>query len=241
MLKTTIIFALILLLYSCKFFKDTEHDYNIKSKFNADNIVFNTNTKFYYSNCRIKGLDTIPSIFINFQKDTLLVKNEILTVIPGKFLGQTKMKWELTDFNDSIILKSFSGIVEDINGVWIHPIRDGFPFIYSESAPFPEIKFPIENNLSWKAGLTGLKGYEKIGLTGTVSFEYNVIGKSDIKTKNIYFKDCWKIESIGKSILGTSEHTFYFHEKYGFVYSEYKFPNGEKLILELIDQKGKAL
>jgi hypothetical protein len=173
-------------------------------------------------------------------KDTLETTEVILTVLPGKFLGQTKIKWEYVGLNDSIVSKSITGIVEDSTRIWIHPPRSGVPFIYTEAAPFPEILLPIiENGKRWAGGIQGLKGYEEIGLEGKVAFEYVVLGKENIKTDYRAFIDCWKIESKGESSIGTSTHTYYYDEKYGFIYSEYNFPTGEKLIINLKDYKAK--
>jgi len=223
---------------SCKMFRDTE-GWDIKSKHNSDNEIFRTNSKFTYSVYRTKGSDTLGSYIVNHLKDTLEVSKVILTVLPGQFMGQTKMKWEYTGLNDSVVHKAITGIVEDSNRVWIHPPRTGIPFVYTEAAPFPEIRFPIENGKQWTGGLTGLKGYQEIGLEGKVTFEYAISGREDINTDYKPFTNCWKIQSKGESSIGTSTHTYFYDKKYGFIHSEYNFPTGEKLVITLKDYKAQ--
>ena len=216
--------------------KDTE-GWNIKSKYNNDNLIFKTNAEFTYSAYRIKDNDTLNSYVVNHLGDTVVIKKVALTILPGKFFSQTKIKWEYLNENDSVIIKSITGVVEDKNEIWLHPPRKGIPFIYTESAPFPEIYYPLDSMSNWKGGLMGLKGYESIGLEGEVLFEYAVSERQDIQTEYKLFKNCWVINSKGESCIGVSTHKYFFNEKYGFVYSEYNFPTGEKLILSLTEFK----
>jgi hypothetical protein len=238
MKKTTTIYLLSIIsfLISCKMFKDTEGVDSLKSKYNVDNLVFRTNSKFTYSTYRIKGNDTLDC-YIIYLNDTVVVKSAVLTILPGKFFKQTKMKWEYLDEKGKKYRPSISGLVEDKSGIWIHPPRTGIPFIYAESAPFPEIKFPIQINDSWKSSLIGLKGYESIGLEGKVTFESLITETKNIQTELQVFENCWVIDSKGESIIGSSTHRYFFDNKYGFVFSEYCFPTGEKLILTLSDYK----
>ncbi|MCX2743782.1 hypothetical protein OO013_07895 [Mangrovivirga sp. M17] len=224
--------ALIVICASCRMFRDTE-GYDIKSKHNDDNVVFTTNSKFIYSIDRIKGSDTLGNYIVNHLNDTLVVDRVMLTVLPGSFLGQTKVKWEYLNPNDSVVQKNITGIIEDSTTVWIHPPRSGMPLIFTESAPFPKVKFPLVDNLSWPDGIGNLKGYEEIGLTGSVSFTYKNLGQAGVKTTNKNYKKSWKFFSEGQSCIGLSIHIFHFDEVDGFVYSEYDFPNGEKVILQL--------
>ena len=220
--------------------KDTE-GWEIKSKYNDDNIIFKTNNKFTYNTYRIKGNDTLNCI-MEYLNDTVIIEKVVLTILPGKFFSQTKIKWEYLDKNDSIVRKSITGVAENSKSIWLHPPRSGIPFIYTESAPFPEITYPLDSMSNWKGGLMGLKGYESIGLEGKVSFQYNVSKRQDIQTDYKLFKNCWVINSSGESCIGTSSHTYFFDEEYGFIYSEYNFPTGEKLILSLNDFKeGKTI
>ena len=231
-MKNITLILLICLCVSCRMFRDTE-GYDIKSKHNYDNTVYTTNSKFIYSIERFKGENKLNSYIINHLDDTLLIDKVVLTVLPGGFLGQTKMKWEYLNPADSVVLKAVTGLIEDSTEVSLHPPRSGFPMIYTESAPFPEVKFPLEKHTSWIGGIQNIKGFTQIGLEGRVDFEYNNLGKSSIKTINRLYSDCWEFKSIGKSIIGSSLHTFYFDEDDGFVFSNYEFPNGEKVIMQL--------
>jgi len=236
MKKNYIFTIVVILLISCKMVRDTEGR-DIKSKYNDDNIIFKTNNKFTYNAYRIKDKDTLDIYDINYLGDTLIIEKVALTILPGKFFSQTKIKWEYLDKNDSVVRKPITGVVENSKTIWLHPPRSGIPFIYTESAPFPEITYPLDSMSNWKGGLMGLKGYESIGLEGKVSFQYYVSKRRDIKTDYKLFKDCYVINSRGTSCIGISTHNYYFDEKYGFVYSEYNFPTGEKLVLSLTDFK----
>lgn len=231
-MKNIALVLLVSICVSCRMFRDTE-GYDIKSKHNSDNTVYTTNSKFTYSIERFKDKDKLDSYVINHLNDTLLIDKVALTILPGAFLGQTKLKWEYLNLNDSVVEKQITGLIEDSTTLWIHPPRSGFPMIYTESAPFPKVKFPLEKHTSWIGGIQSIKGYEQIGLEGRVDFQYSNSGKSSIKTINRFYSDCWKFESIGKSIIGSSLHTFYYDENDGFVHSSYEFPNGEKVILQL--------
>jgi hypothetical protein len=211
---------------------DTE-GHKIKSRHNYDNSIFTTNSKFIYTIERINGEDTINSYIVNYLENIKVIDRVTLTVLPGRFFGQTKMKWEYLSPNDSVVLKTISGLVEDATTVWVHPPRNGIPLIYTESAPFPEVRFPLTDNNSWTLWTENFKGTEQIGLEGRIDFKYVNLGKASIKTTNKLYSDCWKFESTGESIIGFSKHIFYFDRNDGFVYSMYDFPNGEKLILQL--------
>lgn len=118
-------------------FRDTE-GWDIKSKYNSDNLIFKINAKLTYTVYRTKGDDTLSSYVVNHLKDTLEINRVILSVLPGKFLGQTKMKWEYVGLSDSVVQKVTTGLIEGSTQVWIHPPREGVPLVYTESAPFPE-------------------------------------------------------------------------------------------------------
>lgn len=226
-------------LTSCKMFRDTE-GWDIKSKYNENNTVFLTNSKFIYTAYRIKEGDTLRSYVVNHLDDTLTVNKLALTVLPGRFFKQTKMKWEYLNTSDSVVIKSITGLRENEALVWVHPAREGMPFVYTEAAPFPKIEYPLEKGKEWKSELGLVKGesYEAIGLAGApIKYEYRIEGKETIKTEFRELKGCWKVMSKGESKIGTSTHEFFFHEKYGFVHSEYNFPSGEKLIITLNNYK----
>lgn len=218
---------------------DTEGIRGIKSKHNDDNIIFKTNAKFMYSVCRIKNNDTLACYMVDYKDDTTVINNVVLTVIPGNFFGQTKMKWEYFYNSDSLIDKTITGIVEDSNQVWIHPPRSNYPFIYTEASPFPEVMLPLEKNKKWSGELIiPIGNFKEIGLDRSkVSCNYTILGKENIKTTYKNFENCWKIESLAVSKIGKAMHVYYFDSHYGFVYSVYSFPNGETLIIELEDYK----
>lgn len=216
-----------------KAIEDTEGIKNIKSKHNDDNLIYSTNKQFVYSVYRISENDTLQCYTIR-KTDTIGINRLVLKIIPGNFFGQTKIKWEYYD-KDSLINTEITGLVEDSTEIWIHPPRFNYPFVFTESAPFPEIRYPLVSGKTWNSVLTIPKGnFKEVGLDGSkVSKNYKITGIENVETKSGNFNNCWKVESFGKSKIGTSKHFYFFNKDYGFVYEIYEFPNKEKLIFEL--------
>ena len=231
------IISIFILLSSCTAIRNTEGKTNIKSKHNYDNNVFKTNSKFEYKVHWIRDNDTLQTYIINHLNDTISYDRAELSVVPGKFFGQTKMLWKYLNIEDSIVKTITTGLVEDSSHVWIHPPREGIPCIYIESSTFPSIELPAFANKQWKSKKVIPKGsYEAIGIDNSiVDSKYTISGKEEITTLIKEFRDIWKVESSAQSKLGLSRHEFYYDDKMGFVYSEYTFSNGDKLILNLFN------
>lgn len=128
---------------------DSEGENGIKSKYNADNLIFTTGKLMNYS------------VSQKNKEKVLDFKLELL-VIPGKISGGTKIKYkyyyqdenltkaEKLDYLDTVKFFKWeiTNVMEDDNGVWIHPPRS-YSLECLELSPFPQIKFPVTLGQTW--------------------------------------------------------------------------------------------
>lgn len=133
-----------------------------------------------------------------------------------------------------------TGVVENENNIWIHPIRLGF-FGALETAPFPYVQYPINIGDQWEDAM-------KIGqpwsneLWGQwegrlhLKYEYRVDKKTTIETP-LGDLECYIIESTANSTIGETKLKSYFSTKYGFVKLEYDLINNLEINMWLIDFK----
>lgn len=138
---------------------------------------------------------------------------------------------------------SSTGVIENTNNIWIHPIRKGF-FNALETAPFPFIKKPFKIEAKWTDQMLigegwGNEMWGKWEGELLLTYNYKITDKKSIKTQ-IGEMDCYVIESSAKSNIGMTKLISYFSEKYGFVKLKYELLNGLKVNMWLIDfQTGK--
>ncbi|MDX1477363.1 MAG: hypothetical protein R3301_06625 [Saprospiraceae bacterium] len=119
------------------------------------------------------------------------------------------------------------GIIENAEKVWIHPIRHN-QYIFTEVAPFPEIKLPPEEGEKWSATISGLGGWGD--WDGASIFSgYTNKGKEKVKLPIGTF-ECWAIEARATFDYGTSTAMFHFHEDLGFVKMSYRNYLGQGLV-----------
>jgi hypothetical protein len=224
-----------LILNSCASFKDTTDDKNVKSKYNDDNIVFKTGSSFVYEAILIDKTDTLP---IHHSSGSL-INQVILKVAPGKFFGQTKILWQYANEFTEVANPGTTGVYEDSERIFLHPPRNGFPFIYTECAPFPQIHFPLfkgkeRSSTTW----VPKNQFEEIKLSGSkVQHKWTVVKKASVEISDSVYNDVWEIYAESESVLGKATHRYYFCEKNGFLKMTYTFPDGRILILELINNK----
>jgi hypothetical protein len=131
-----------------------------------------------------------------------------------------------------------TGVVDNSENVWIHPIRSGF-FSSLETCPFPFIKKPLKVGQKWKdAMLIGEHWKNKLWgeWTGQLLLEYNykITGKEKINTE-FGEVDCFVIESKANSKLGTTQLKSFYSEIYGFIRLEYVLLTGIKVNMWVID------
>jgi len=130
-----------------------------------------------------------------------------------------------------------TGIIENVERIWMHPFRSN-QFSFTQVAPFPEIKFPLEVGKSWVGQLRIQKGWGDWENTSG-SFKYEVVSLDTVRVGFGEINNCWRIESKAKYPFGESYFNYWFHEKLGFVKMEYFNYGGQKLIIELLEIQTK--
>ncbi len=128
------------------------------------------------------------------------------------------------------------GIVENIEQVWMHPIRTN-QYKFTEVAPFPKVNLPLQKGKKWEGTTTGIIGWGEWD-GQTVKCKYKISGKEIYLLGDLKI-DCWVIKSVGKCSSGKSKLTTLFNEEYGFVKMEYQNYEKEKLVFELIKMEEK--
>ena len=130
-------------------------------------------------------------------------------------------------------VKQKEGIVENVKGVWMHPFRSN-QYNFTEVAPFPEVKFPLQIGKTWTSQLSIGPGWGDWSTT-SIHNEYKVIELTEIKTPYKEFKKCWKVYATSSANFGESIHEFWFDEAYGFIKMHYTNYQAQTLTFELLD------
>lgn len=133
-----------------------------------------------------------------------------------------------------------TGIIENTDQIWMHPFRDN-QYVFTEVAPFPDVKFPLFTGKTWSEEFNIYKGWGDWN-NSSGNFNYLVEAREDIQTHFGRMEDCWKIKSEATFPFGKSFLDFWFNEKLGFVKMNYVNYEAQKLNIELIEiiekQKG---
>lgn len=125
------------------------------------------------------------------------------------------------------------GIIENENKIWMHPFRNN-QFSFTEVAPFPEIKYPLEIGKTWTGNLTLQEGWGDWD-NSSGNFSYLIKKKEDITIPYGVVQGCYKVESKAKYPFGESLLDFWFHEKLGFVKFNYLNYEGQRSEIELME------
>ncbi|MCC6726524.1 MAG: hypothetical protein IT258_18630, partial [Saprospiraceae bacterium] len=86
-----------------------------------------------------------------------------------------------------------TGIIENVQQIWMHPFRAN-QFNFTEVAPYPMVKLPLETGKTWDGQLSIQNGWGDWDNTAG-NYSYEVKAKEDILTGYGDLKNCWKIES----------------------------------------------
>lgn len=124
-----------------------------------------------------------------------------------------------------------TGIIENVEKIWMHPFRSN-QFLFTEVAPFPEVKYPINVGKSWTRQLGIREGWGDWKNTSG-NFTYEITSKESIEIKYGIIDDCWKVESKSNYPFGKSIFDYWFNEKLGFVKMNYWNYGGQYLKIEL--------
>ncbi len=123
------------------------------------------------------------------------------------------------------------GIIENVEKIWMHPFRSN-QFSFTEVAPFPEIKYPIEIGKSWTGQLSIQEGWGDWENTYG-NFDYKIVSQEPIETEYGKIDLCWKVESKSNYPFGQSTFDYWFSEVFGFVKMSYRNYGGQYLEIEL--------
>ncbi len=209
---------------------DSEGKNEIKSKFNSDNLIFTNEKTLSYSVTQI-------------YKEKFLDFNLELLVIPGKINGGTKIKYkyyypsdnlnevEKLKYLDTVKLFKWeiTNVMEDDNGVWIHPPRS-YSLECLELSPFPQIKFPVTLGQTWSGKMYIGSGWGE--LKGKiVEFKYDLVEleyTSDSKNYVAKIKGISYFDSINNPYCTLN---FEFDSQGGFTKLHYLFADSSSIII----------
>jgi hypothetical protein len=229
-------------------------------RYTIDNRAYKLNRKFIFDYYIIKGTDTLKMVAprmtgpdSDFQREWSLIsksdKHEdkietiSITVLPG--IGndnQTMLKYEyqyVPDLGYSTFSSTSGGIENEMN-TWLHPHRDKY-FMILELNPFPFIQQPFEigNKWTWTLEIGDYwKDRRWKTWTGPITnnYEYEITGKETLRTK-IGEMDCWVVQGIAKSSIGSTGLIGYYNEDNGFVKLDYINIDKSRLTIEIKDIK----
>ncbi len=156
----------------------------------------------------------------------------VLALPPKKRTIKNQTEVVITRIPDSKRLEN-TGIVENDSNLWIHPPRTGV-FNILETCPFPYVKFPITENTVWEDQVSVGDQWSQGMWKGRMLFniKYKVIGKKQIEMDNIRF-DCWVIEGVANSSVGSTKTIITYHEDEGFIELAFTTLKGEALTFKL--------
>jgi len=182
---------------------------------------------------------------VPIETDSIDVDKIHLLVQPVKDEDRTNDNQTQICYLQEPVYASFNstGVVENENNVWIHPIRKGF-FNSLETAPFPFVKKPLKVGAQWTDQMKIGQGWgNKIWgqWEGSLiqTYDYTVVGKEILETK-IGKIDCFIIQSTSKSSIGETKLKSFFSAVYGFVRLEYALLNDLEVNMWLIETKSEV-
>ena len=212
------------------------YDYEIIQNGKKHKLKENSSRYNHEKKIREDKFELIPT-----ESDSVGISKIYKIVIPVSISNRrtNKNQTQITYLQEPIFTSSSStGVVENDDNVWTHPIRMGF-FKSLESAPFPFIKTPIIIGTEWTDQMLigdawGNEMWGKWEGKLLLSYNYKITESKTIKTE-IGEIDCFVIESTAKSEIGTTKLKSYFSKKYGFVRLQYELLNDLKINMWLID------
>ena len=125
------------------------------------------------------------------------------------------------------------GVIENVEEVWMHPFRMN-QYNFTEVAPFPHIRYPLEIGRMWTDGIEIQKGWGDWE-NSSIQSEYEVKNKTTIRTEYGRIDDCWEIHSKSIFKLGETTFHYWFNEELGFVKMDYTNYGNQTLQIELIE------
>ncbi|MDM1369237.1 hypothetical protein [Myroides marinus] len=210
----------------------------------TNNSIYKVGRNFYYT-YNIKNAQGDELFISDKDKNTLtsnenetiksLMKWEIIEPVKGKRTNrrQTEVRFS---FIPEIGSRSYTGIVENEQNVWLHPFRMNF-FKSLETAPFPYIHIDKSIGYTWSDQMK-IGEYWSNKLWGEwqgellLDYTYTITDEVELTTA-LGVLHCQKVVSTAKSKLGETTLVSYFSKEYGFVRMEYKLLTGLEVVLDL--------
>jgi len=148
-------------------------------------------------------------------KNSSIERTDTLSLSEGDF-WYPKLKWDLKVENGGYAVEK---LFTDNSEMIKLPSPFGFYLNKIELVPHPEIHFPINTGDSYESNYKADsqdKSVDNLNVEGTLI----VVGKV-LFGKGLLKDSSWVINAEGNSSKGKFTSTYYFHEKYGFVYFKY--------------------
>lgn len=191
--------------------------------------IFRSEKNKLISNSRIKMMATGKRWGFQAEKqDEIVIQYEFTD---KDFRRNQKHQLNKKLLKNSWFKEGIEGVIENVEEVWMHPFRYN-QFNFTEVAPFPEVKFPLEIGKSWTGNLNIQDGWGDWENTQGY-FEYKITAKETITTDFGEIENCWKIESKSEFEFGQSKLDYWFNEKLGFVKLNYINYGNQTLEIQL--------
>ncbi|MBZ0327194.1 MAG: hypothetical protein K8F54_06275 [Altibacter sp.] len=197
--------------------------------------------KFKLLNNKGIGINRVFEL-VPYMADTVKIDQIHLIVSPVEAADRTNENQTQISYFEAPFFNSFSstGVVDNDQNVWIHPIRNGF-FNALETCPFPFVKLPLKVGATWNDAMIIGEGWgdEKWGTWEgklLLNYDYTITEKVTLET-DIGPVVCYVVESTAESTIGLTKLKSYFSKEYGFVRLEYDLINDLKVNLWIVDFK----
>ena len=125
-----------------------------------------------------------------------------------------------------------TGIIETPFETWMHPFRSN-QYAFTEVAPFPSVRFPLEQGKTWSSNLNIYDGWG-VWANSKLNNTYEVIGYETIVTE-LGEMEAWHVSSFTSAEFGISTHHFWYNMELGFVRMIIKNYAGQLLQFELVE------
>ncbi len=165
------------------------------------------------------------------MQDLVLIEYNLKEAEKRFILEQHSRINSLYSLESNWLTKSGEGIIENVEKVWMHPIRNN-QYIFTEICGFPHAQLPLEVGKGWESNLSIQSGWGDWDGLELVS-DYKVEGKETLEL-NIGSIESWIIYVETSSTLGSGKVKFNFNDSLGFVRMDYHNFKGERLIFNMI-------
>lgn len=198
--------------------------------------IYNTAMRIEYDVYYIKSNDTIKSmLYLECTGNKWSFQNKSID-------DSWTIRWIQQDSKTGEDYITETGIKETSDKLFLHPPRSK-EYAILEFCPFPLIHYPLEIGNNWEWELENIPEIYYRALHNPTKQKISVRNKYKITKKISWFYkkankyiECFKVESIGETSIGTTKLTFYFSPQYGFIYLNFETLNKDRFILKFKEQ-----